>query len=771
MRRLRRLTAGFLAGLFALPGSASAQVRVPRFAAPVSAPALGGVGSILAVPAPSLTAVPLFAAPSLVDAPVTAQVPQAAAPAAAVADQAPAPAPASIHSDTHAGVDPAQATSAASAARNPEELAAQSAAAFDQALPAAAPAKLFIPSESHSRLIAAIVGDEGISRALGWLTTLGASAPATDAFHMALFAVAAKDEDSAERVLAAQRVAQLISLPLTREPDRDVGEHDKAAILAAALLRALPENEGRAVAVALAEGMGYKGSPAWLAYGDTHRVAEAGPANHHWYRRWRRRLSYAEEAMALISSPGAPDFSSLRRELALVGDPMFAWLPAQFQEYFLSRSRPALARKAGVETTSEFELSGPGVLHRIAATPGGTLAPFVSQEPKNSKWKGRGREAWETLAPDDKKELVENAVRRRRLAFWSERSLPIVKVRNTAQVDFRAQTLFEGKIKDPGTTDVRLKSYFRDGIERGGPLSGAEVLEVHYRSAQSAGRAMLDSRRLVGALGFPSQGQHQHVPVPLPERIKADPEFESLRLADYYRRLNLFLEMDDVVAGGGIGAKVRKGIVFFGYLTRANLAGVRRYLRDAGLGRRVKTGDDFKIAWIGFWGQDKYDKPGMIGFESRALSAHKSVPLIYGFQERLQIGLLSGDYGIKPEAFKLWLDRRAAEGMSGEKALTSALYQRSWAEAFRQPEAAGVRPDTQKWLKAQRQDQQFKMLFFDWSREPALADRPEVLEAVRRSQEKLKTDIAEGRWPDMREFLLGSGLYDALADSLDLVER
>jgi hypothetical protein len=696
---------------------------------------------------PSLGVAPLFAAPSILAAP-DGSLPDPTTLAGA------------------ARVD-ALAVSAASPVPDPEKSAAQAAALFDQSNPAP-PANIFVPSAEHSALITAIVGEKGLDHVMGWLTKLGAPARVTADFHRALFAAASRDEVSAARVLAAQHAALVISIPLARETDPDIGPHEKAAIIAAALLRALPSDEGGPLADELTKGLGYKGSPAWLAYGDAYRFEKASPLNEHWYRRWRRRLAYAEESLALLNERTDPDAPRLR---ALTADPMFAWLPPNFQKEFIQRSLPPLARTAGVEATSEFELAGRGVLQLIATTPTGTLAPFTKRASRLSKWKNRGRELWKDISPSDKQILVDSALRRRRKSFWQKRSLPIVQVRDTAVVDFGAQSIFQGSLVQPGPTYVPLKPYFRDGIELSGPLSGTDSLEVHYRSIQTAGRAMLDGRRLVEALGFPVAGLHQHVPVPLPDRIKAEPEFESLRLSDYYRRLNLFLEMTDVVSGAGISENRRKGVVFFGYLTRARLAGVFRYLRGAGRGRPVKTSDDFKMAWIGFWGQDKYDKPGMIGFESRALSKNKSVPLMYGFQDRMQLGLLSGDYGMKPDAFKLWLDQRAAEGMSGETALTGALYQRSWAEALRSPEAAGMSPELSKWLKSRRHNQEYKMLFFDWSREPALMGRPEVLDAVRRAQAKAKATLMSGELPDMSEFILGSGLYDALADSLDLVER
>jgi len=63
------------------------------------------------------------------------------------------------------------------------------------------------------------------------------------------------------------------------------------------------------------------------------------------------------------------------------------------------------------------------------------------------------------------------------------------------------------------------------------------------------------------------------------------------------------------------------------------------------------------------------------------------------------------------------------------------------------------------------------MIFFDWSREPALADRPEVLAAVVKSQAELKTALLAGSRPDMSKLIYETGLYGALGDSLGLVER
>lgn len=95
-RRLARLTAGLLSALCAFCAAASAQVRVQGFEAPVSAPALSGLGSMPAISAagtmPTLTAAPIFAAPSIVAAPSALP---ALAPAAAAAAAGPEAAPAS----------------------------------------------------------------------------------------------------------------------------------------------------------------------------------------------------------------------------------------------------------------------------------------------------------------------------------------------------------------------------------------------------------------------------------------------------------------------------------------------------------------------------------------------------------------------------------------------------------------------------------------------------------------------------------------------------
>lgn len=108
-RRLLKPAAGLLSGLFAFCAAASAQVRVQGFEAPVSAPALRGIGSAPTVSAlgaaPTLSVSPILAAPSIFAAPsiVPALAPApalAAAPAAgpeaahAAAEAAPAAAPA-----------------------------------------------------------------------------------------------------------------------------------------------------------------------------------------------------------------------------------------------------------------------------------------------------------------------------------------------------------------------------------------------------------------------------------------------------------------------------------------------------------------------------------------------------------------------------------------------------------------------------------------------------------------------------------------------------
>jgi predicted nucleotidyltransferase len=90
LSRRFRFAAGLLAGLGALCAAASAQVRVQGLGVPVSAPAIGVVGSISAL-APSVAAPAFMAAPSLsvaVPAAAAAAGPEAPRPAAAASVQA-----------------------------------------------------------------------------------------------------------------------------------------------------------------------------------------------------------------------------------------------------------------------------------------------------------------------------------------------------------------------------------------------------------------------------------------------------------------------------------------------------------------------------------------------------------------------------------------------------------------------------------------------------------------------------------------------------------
>ncbi|MFI5361693.1 MAG: hypothetical protein ACHQ49_06965 [Elusimicrobiota bacterium] len=730
----------------------------PLAAAQVVAPiaALGTRGLNAAASAPVFApAVPhLDSLPAALAAPLSASAP--AAPLSAPAD---APVPAAT--SAAAAPEPASSVAAepAKTDANPEQQAAQASEAFDQASPAPA---IITPTKRHAKLFAQVAQNLEVT---SYLTKFGAPASAAEELKKVLFKAASQDANWAARVLNAQRSALLLLHPLTREADKNLQNADKAAIVTAALVRALPAAQGHWQAELIWRAFNFESlSPGSIAYGSTN----AKPSEQYAYDRWRRRMAFAEKAVGLIHrlNTRALSLRTIGQLRALAADPLFAWLPGPIQLAIFELTGPAaadvLASLSGVETTAEFELHGDIVLNRVATTPDGTAAPFAAEHPNNEKWKNI---PWNDVPPRDKLALVQRALRRRRISFWSDRSLPIVKIRDQAQADFQAPTLFEGRMVDRGPVDIPLTQFFQGGIERAGPEHGARALELHYRSAQSAGRALLDGRRLVEGLHIPVAGEHQHVPVPFPQWVKADPEFESLRLADYYRRLNLFLEMTHVLAGVGIGATVRKEVTYFGFLTRSNLAGVFRYLLSTARGRQVATGSEFKMAWIGFWGQDKYDKKNMIGFETRGLSSYISMPLLYGFQERMQKGLLTGDYGLKPRAFKRWLKGR------GVNAVTGAMYQKPWIEILHEPQADGIWPGLQKWLEEQDQNQEFKMIFFDWSREPALADRPEVLAAVVKSQAELKTALLAGSRPDMSKLIYETGLYGALGDSLGLVER
>jgi hypothetical protein len=142
----------------------------------------------------------------------------------------------------------------------------------------------------------------------------------------------------------------------------------------------------------------------------------------------------------------------------------------------------------------------------------------------------------------------------------------------------------------------------------------------------------------------------------------------------------------------------------------------------------------------------------------------------------MQRGMRTEDYGLSRRGFRRWLDERKAAGLTPDEALSGQVYHQPWAALLRHwSPLFKFSAKTQESLRRKsKTNAEIKMLFHDWEHEPALMSRPDVRKRVLETQSRALADLAYYGGDanlDAVRFLLESGLYDALADSLGLALR
>lgn len=517
------------------------------------------------------------------------------------------------------------------------------------------------------------------------------------------------------------------------------------------------------------------------------------------------KLAYAIMAGLIAGSPAAVAERALKAGVApaevprwiatkaamLVEHPYLALLPAASQEelralaaaYPLAESRPLPRR----DTTVELELYSYPPIFNALTTPDGTVGSLLPGRPLPAGFPAfpvRGgfdarkprQIRWDRLDPRDQLTLFARVTELKETDFFADRRIPGFSVKKRLMLHFDRETVFMGKTYRPGGHLVDVsKAFEKTTVEYIGPFGVKPFagVELHFRTDDSAGAVSNDAWTLLDGLGVPRNHQHVHVVAPLPvEALRRDPDFEAARLADFYRRTNILAEMASIIMEA---AQLRKNeavddqgnkVVIFGNLSMPALKGVARYLSDVGRGIDRPLKDAYKIAYVGFWGSDKYDEPGLYGFEYRAISRHFEPIQLREFLDQIQRGMLTQDYGIAPETFRRWMARYARDGADAAETMGKTLHTRGWEEllASAAPEVRAVVPQGMKAPK----DHAIRMLVNNWSDDPLIFENEPLKRRIVAAQVAGLKKLKEGGNPTavVADFLVDSGLYEAVSLSL-----
>ncbi len=388
-----------------------------------------------------------------------------------------------------------------------------------------------------------------------------------------------------------------------------------------------------------------------------------------------------------------------------------------------------------------------------------------------------------------------------------------------AQAGIRSQKLHFGESagdhrKIPG---LQVKKSYQEseqmmaGIDMAAPATALDgkLIEFHVRAAKKPGEVALQAARLERKMGFTPGPMHMHVVFKgMIEWLKQNPTLNSWRFVEYWRRLNLTMEMRDVVERGvavidNVGDFQGREYVSFGPLRFEETQNAFRYVRAVGRAMssassknslsKIKLGSESKMGWVGFWGHDKYDAPNLFGFEMRFLEGSDLPANLVEFLNSIHGKVENKQFGLSPDELQAWMERANYEANHHLVSYTAQVLlkradrfpkdlsedylkllspHRSYEDLFEgAPEAMkhilrGLAPEQAQAAFEKRG--RLRYLLHDWSMDPVLYNQPELLTQIRNAQLHALRQWAQGKDEKsvVQEFLIESGLYQAFADSV-----
>jgi|CXWL01.1.fsa_nt_gi hypothetical protein len=539
-----------------------------------------------------------------------------------------------------------------------------------------------------------------------------------------------------------------------------------------------------------------------------------------WADRWGRRLSFAADiadftgtqtevmraarAAASVSGQPVPSDEQVAvrasaRLSALMENSSFALLPqalrANVEEsarFLRLKEGPPLAPGTINESARaqapprrdssvEIEVDTYPQILKLLTTADGTVGGLLGDlaPPEGSPARDV---AWDSLSPGVQLDLLKFVSAHKTTTFFDDRRITHMHVKKKAVLKFVKETTFLGKTYPPGRHLVDISRALRDIVEYRGAdeVNTVTGVELHFRDDQSAGAVSNDARRLLEGIGVPITHQHVHIVAPLPiEALEREPDVQAAAMGDFYRRVNLLAEMTTIIDdGASVDMNVSGKITYFGYAKPWTISGVTEYFENAALRRYWPIQDTFKIAWVGFRGSDKYDQPGLYGFEYRAISAGANETDYRDILDRIQQSMLRDDYGIAKDRIRQWLAGRTASN-----AVTDAWYNQDWSVLVRnaKPEAkealgltgifnrilweVGIKK-TFGW--DQDSHTELKMLMHDWSKDPLTFQDEAFQRKIADQQLRALARYRKGESVNalISDFLLDSGLYAAVSRSI-----
>ncbi|MSP19799.1 MAG: hypothetical protein EXR74_09555, partial [Bdellovibrionales bacterium] len=330
------------------------------------------------------------------------------------------------------------------------------------------------------------------------------------------------------------------------------------------------------------------------------------------------------------------------------------------------------------ESSVELELRNSNTILSLLTTTTGTLAPLLPKKitdsftgldlPSNLQSQFQGwsydrlaAEPWDNLTPFQKRVFLQWVSSLKPTPFFKDRTVPGIKLKDSAQVHFSTPTQFLEVSYPAGDHEIDISKIFRK-VEYASPSQDPNFLELHFRTRKSAGEVSNSAATFLSGLKEPKIHQHVHIVSPLPiEKLQKDGMVRSAMIVDLYRRANLISEMLTIVEerGHGLTSNRSANIVFWDTLSPRQLNIVFQHLEKTRvLGQASPLGSQAKMAYVGFRGGDTYDDPSLFGFEVRGISKSADTQIIKNFLNTLQWAMKQEDYGVPKQQMEEWISKQ-----------------------------------------------------------------------------------------------------------------
>ena len=416
--------------------------------------------------------------------------------------------------------------------------------------------------------------------------------------------------------------------------------------------------------------------------------------------------------------------------------------------------------------------------------------------------------------------------------FFRNRRIQGLTTKEKVHVKFSAPTRFLGVDYPAGAHTIDVSGALQPYVEFGNPESLVEPIsriELHLRGSHRASEMVESSWALELGIGAEKKHKHAHITSPIPwKELQEAPVTTAMQLTDFHRRTNTAAEMLGIVEEK-LSVSFNRGeggVTHFGPVTAKDLS---RMLVDWRTVIRRKTNEfktKYKIGYAGARSPGFYDDPDVWGEEVRFLTRRMNSKNARALLDSVQHQMDTQAYLATRDQIKAWqsftreesaatgtltdklrnwaakkLERekyphlnpndRLQETLTGkwqEDLVYSSHYQKPWGDIYQQlpgrikDEFTWLikRPgkdskDIGAWLQERyRGQEEVKMLFHDWSKDPLFFNRPEKVTTIMNRQVHALRRVTRGEGTlneIVREFLLSSGLYREYLESVGMHVR